>query len=101
MIAISRKWVARPTAEPATPQSVAEGKGPDATVRNMAAGPRLWMVLIRAAYKMSSVPAINVAQPIARVIRSPMRDAGTLAGGGAKSSVGVGERRYPAAERQR
>ena len=72
MIAISAKWVARPSQAPAAPHSVAAGNGPEATKRSMSAGALPRIRLRIAANKMSSVPATNVAQAIVRpMIVSP------------------------------
>src|SRR5689334_3150087 len=66
MIPIRVKWTARPRTEPAAPQSVAGGKGPEATKRSIAAGSRPRQRVSRTANKMSRVPQMAVAMTSGR-----------------------------------
>src|SRR6476659_4836562 len=66
MIAIRVKWTARPSIEPAAPQSVAGGNGPEATKRSIAAGSRPRHRVSKTANRISRVPQMAVAMTSGR-----------------------------------
>src|SRR3954451_6329528 len=76
MIPIRVKWTTSPSAEPAGPQSVAGGNGPEATKRSIAAGSRPRHSVRMMANRMSKVPQMAVAIASGRNMGVMVADAG-------------------------